>query len=225
MTQKPEGIRQDGIWDAVEFWLLIVLAVIAGGAVFVFAPVGAYLGILLTGTVAIIVWLLGYYLIRVPYTFLLVGGIFMLMILWSWSQTRPTLDTLFYDDLIGTGDSLTVSATGTERELIWTQPYVYATPTKHVRDWTNRDACTEERWYACAVAWTLTLAIPEGNVNLHQDGTLDWPTTVTDEIAAKFICDAPAESHEDYNRLLPYMIAIRLARPSLSPILQAECGL
>ena len=129
MTQKPEGIHQDQIWDVVEFWLLIVLAVIAGGSVFVFAPVGAYLGILLTGTVAIIVWLLGYYLIRLPYTFLLVGAIFVLMILWSWSQTRPTLDTLFfpgdpgYETMVNIGRQASTSTVDVYPGRITTEPW------------------------------------------------------------------------------------------------------
>ena len=129
MTQKPEGIRQDGIWDVVEFWLLIVLAAIAGGAVFMLAPVGGLLGaVVLPVATAIAVGLLGYYLIRLRCTFLLVGAIFVVMILWSWWQTPFVGDTLFfpgdpgYETMVNIGKQASTSTFATLYTREWEQP-------------------------------------------------------------------------------------------------------
>lgn len=133
VTQKPEGIRQDGIWDVVEFWLLIVLAAIAGAAVFILAPVGGLLGaVVLPVATAIAVGLLGYYLIRLSYTFLLVAVIFVVMILWSWRQTPFVGDTLYfpgdpgYETMVNIGRQTSTSTVdvypGRISILPWEQP-------------------------------------------------------------------------------------------------------
>jgi len=120
------------------------------------------------------------------------------------------------------GDALTVQ----DASVLWIgTPYAYPTPTKRVRDWVNPATCAKADRFACMIGDTTVFGMPGGVFELKRDGTLTWPKDLTDAAAAKYLCDLPAEDFDMYVKTAPYITALRLARPSLSPTLEAECGL
>lgn len=223
MTQKPEGIKSDEFLSTVELFAATVVAFGAGLGTFLALPLSTPFALAIAVAVVVLTWAAGsYWGLRWG----LISGCLFFAAAVAWLiMTRPFYgDTFLYDDIMFEGDTLTASATGTE--LKWKQSYVYPTPTHRIRDWADPQRCTEHDRFVCGVSFDTYFESDQGwRLILGHDGALTWPEGVTEQEVARFICDLPAEEWDDYHRKRPYITAIQAARPSLTPALEAECGL